>query len=398
MERATKKKPPKKTVVSIIYSSKEETEASEGDQGAGAIFTNIAPSLSKSGRIFIGFSTQQTTGISSAISARFISTVERESLDFMSPCCADWNRELLYMAGITLRTVYESEMSALSLEWKAKGGTLDVATRLALEARASHLTKFFTFTASTPSPKVSATTDAAFYSTRQITVMSTAGPLKNDAVRLPNISLDLFYQGPTLLEPTSQFALSIKSRDLVQEISLNDIVDDLGTHTLDNEAAIACFKFWSTLASDRAYGASLLARMKQAVMLSISKEGEEERIAPLAMFRTYLNPKVIPIDSPLPDHTLPYQLTRRLPSNDLQRIFQYEELSLMRWVEYIVSPALVGHGRDASTNIMLSAQFSEKVSCSRCVQFCVCEINSSDLVELAGFGNHHSIADEFAGC
>lgn len=109
LERATKKKPPKETVISIIYATKEETEASTG-QGEDAIFAGVAPRQDRHGRIFIGFPTQQTTGVPSSVSARFISTVERESLDFMNPYCADWNRELLFIAGITLRSTYEKEM------------------------------------------------------------------------------------------------------------------------------------------------------------------------------------------------------------------------------------------------------------------------------------------------
>lgn len=55
--------------------------------------------------------TFQTTGCAASVAARFVSTVERESLDFQARHVADWNRELLWAGGILARTVYEEELA-----------------------------------------------------------------------------------------------------------------------------------------------------------------------------------------------------------------------------------------------------------------------------------------------
>ena len=109
--RATKKPLPQVTQVAIIFTSKDEADASEADAtGVGRIFAGLRSDTTTNGRIFIGFSTFQTTGFGSSVAARFVPTVERESLDLQATYVAEWNRELLWAAGVTSRHVYELEM------------------------------------------------------------------------------------------------------------------------------------------------------------------------------------------------------------------------------------------------------------------------------------------------
>lgn len=74
------------------------------------VFVGLLSDLKTNGRVFIGFPTFQTSGNASSIAARFITTVERESLDFQARTVADWNRQLLGIGGILARTVWETEM------------------------------------------------------------------------------------------------------------------------------------------------------------------------------------------------------------------------------------------------------------------------------------------------
>lgn len=99
LERATKKKPPSQTTFSMLYNSHDEHLASMGDGGrsppeAHRLFAKLLTDLSKQGSVAIGFMTHQTTGYASSIGARFIPTVERESLDLMNAHTADWNKGL----------------------------------------------------------------------------------------------------------------------------------------------------------------------------------------------------------------------------------------------------------------------------------------------------------------
>jgi hypothetical protein len=99
IERATKKPPPKSTVLQLIYTSKDEFDASSSKSANGQssdeiearkVFEGLLSDLNRQGRVFIGFATHQSTGCAAPLAARFISTVERESIDFQAAYVADW--------------------------------------------------------------------------------------------------------------------------------------------------------------------------------------------------------------------------------------------------------------------------------------------------------------------
>ncbi|KAG9310203.1 hypothetical protein JVU11DRAFT_9845 [Chiua virens] len=112
----------------------------------------IAPD-NEGGRLFIGQSTNQTTGIGLHISAHFLSTMERGSVDLTNGYVADWNREVLKVGGLLARVVYEQEMHTAS---KSKN---DVATKLGLSTMAR-----FAFGSTVPHSGVSQILQDAFYS------------------------------------------------------------------------------------------------------------------------------------------------------------------------------------------------------------------------------------------
>ena len=84
LERATKKPPPRSTTIAVLTSSLDEQTASTSTAVGTAstvmdIFNSVLPS--RSGRIYIGFPTHQTTGLNAHISTRsIIPTVERSSI------------------------------------------------------------------------------------------------------------------------------------------------------------------------------------------------------------------------------------------------------------------------------------------------------------------------------
>ncbi|KAG8709368.1 hypothetical protein FRC08_018376 [Ceratobasidium sp. 394] len=90
LERATKKKPPATSTYQLIYTGKDEYDASKQEdekefQSTGSVFQGLRADLDGTGHahVFIGHATAQTTGIGGHVAARFIPTVERESIDLV---------------------------------------------------------------------------------------------------------------------------------------------------------------------------------------------------------------------------------------------------------------------------------------------------------------------------
>ncbi|KAL8283592.1 hypothetical protein RQP46_005387 [Phenoliferia psychrophenolica] len=372
MVRATKKNLPARTVFSLIWTSKDEFEVgADGEVEAKRVFAGLLSDLETNGRVFIGFPTFQTTGFIASIAARFVSTVERESIDFQARYVNEWNRELLWAGGVLARTVYEEEMTSIARLYKAQGDKMDAPTRLKLEERALHLMRFFTFTPSTPSPVVGSASEASFFTSAartSITIISQLGPLPASDVRLPNPALSAFLKSvptiPPLIEAGApRLIAAYRDKNIVRDISLEDVLADLGAHPLSIPEATACFKWWLGLAANRGYSPSLLSKLKDAAMLSVSADGDKDNIQifPLGGFTSFLNPSVVPSQLPLPPHTLPFGLTKSLANADLVRVFGFEELSLSDWIKYLVSPALTGAKAKVETNLLLSPPFAEKV-------------------------------------
>lgn len=98
LERATRKPPPKKATIAILTPSYDANIATGVSASQSEVLASILPT--KSGRVFIGFPTQQTTGLNAHVSApSVIPTVERESIDLNTRYISKWNLEMLRAVG-----------------------------------------------------------------------------------------------------------------------------------------------------------------------------------------------------------------------------------------------------------------------------------------------------------
>ncbi|GAA6047852.1 hypothetical protein JCM3770_004674 [Rhodotorula araucariae] len=395
MLRATKKALPKQTRYALVWTGKAEFDASHGgatgegtdderEADARRVFSGLLPAdLATQGRVAIGFATHQTSGFAGSVGARFISTVERESLDFQSKYVAQWNEELLWAGGLLARTVYEEEMEEIGRLWKRAAGRgekseVDPATRTELEERALHLVKFFTFSKSTPQEIVGSLTEQTFLTSNintSIMLISSVGPTAAHKLRLPSPQLAGFVKSvpvvPALIaDGAPRFLAALRERSLLRDISLEDVFIDLAAHPLTIPEATALFKWWATLAANRSYDARLLTRLQDAAMLSVPHPPSSSsdtaavpdvRIYPLGAFRTFLNPKVIPADVPLPVYALPFDLSRAVPAADLVRVFGFHELGLLEWMRFLAGKEMVGNSTRGETDVTTSPVFAEKV-------------------------------------
>ena len=405
IERSTKKPPPKTTAFHIIFTGKEEYDASfppeddpdapEGqrslattasnraslDTGVRQIFQGLMPRLEEQGHAFIGFRTHQTSGFSGHIAARFIPTVERESLDFIDRYCAKWNSELLSMGGYLARAVYEIELSEVGRLWKESIGAArpadDNKQAQLLKERALHLMRFFTFRTSSPTSRVSSLFETSFFgASRQATIslMSTRGVKHSAAIRVPNAQLadfvkDLAVIPPEHVEHAPEFVREVRTRNLVHEITMDDVFKELGGRALSPPEMVACLKWWITVAAHPSYNISLRSKLLDNGILSIpapssdadSKSGSSESVQPLRAVRTFLNPQRVPTDVPVPESTISYEVSKHLTPQEMARVFDWSELTVPVWLSHIVKISAAPKAPAIDANIQLSPTFSEKI-------------------------------------
>ncbi|KAA1478156.1 hypothetical protein DENSPDRAFT_659742 [Dentipellis sp. KUC8613] len=386
LQRSTKKNPPQHMRYELIYTGKDEYDASVKAEekvpfATGSVFQGLRADLDGSGsaRIFIGHSTGQTTGIGGHMAARFIPTVERESVDLVDRNVAVWNKELLYVGGFLARSAYEIELGNIKNLWTgaaASGGPdkqIDLELRTWLSNRALHAMKFFTFHASTPSSVISGLMESAFFTcatTHPFSIISSEGVMSAADVRVPDAAFSGFLTRlPILPEDVSKNAESmvsaLRARGMIKDISFIDVLKELRSRPLSEAEGIACLKWWvdinkQTTGIDVLQGRSQL--LDAAVLAITDSNSGDERILPMSSVRSFLNPRnmgaMIPLDGPLPDHLLPQSISRAFDPDVLTSVFPWRAFTVVDWLAHITTPSVAAANKEF--DVTTSAPWAER--------------------------------------
>ncbi|KAK0225787.1 hypothetical protein IW262DRAFT_1357858 [Armillaria fumosa] len=351
LHRSTKKNPPSKLKYELIYTGKDEYDASKPSDAENekSIFQGLRADLEGTGsaRIFIGHATGQTTGLGGHMAARFIPTVERESIDLMDRAVAVWNQELLFVGGFLARAAYELELATIRGLWEgASSPTSDLAKDIKhrLTQRSLHSLKFFTFHPSTPSGEVAGRLEEAFFSCANnelFSIITTAGVRKIADARMPDAAFSGFLtQLPVIptdvLDEARSMITSLQNRHLLKTITFDDVLKELRSRPLSETETIACLKWWSGVKLNVTDRSSIQKQLLDAAILTTGLAGSgAERIIPLNIIQTFVDPKYIPPDGPLPDHVLPYTVSKQLSSSTLKSSFPWTELTIRQWIQHV---------------------------------------------------------------
>lgn len=407
MERATKKKPPKTTKFQLVYTGKEELDASEN---RNQIFKDLIP-FPHQGRVFIGFPTHQTTGCCCHMASRFIPTVERESIDFADRYISVWNKELLAAGGLLARMVYNDEMEQISRLYrelvgydaevdKTKVEGIDSA-KLMLEKRAAHALHSFTFQHSTPSAIVSKIHEEQFFASCKVSldIMTTHGiqPITVARTVPDNTSLtghvitdllDAFIKTiptitPVIFQECKESITKFTSFNLLLPLGFNDVLKELDTRSLEQNEMVACMKWWIECNKDnssipkqtRAHVINNAAARTKFLDAAIMNCGEERGLLQLSRTQWFLNPKIIPLDMTIPDDTMPFSISKNFAATDLANYFgNMNVLTVLHWTQFIAQ---------SKPELETSKEFAERILLVVSKQFMHTSIKTqSDIAEI----------------
>ena len=369
LERATKKPPPKTTTVSLLTASYDEhvaSASSASDPGltTADIFTSVLPTR---GRIFIGFPTNQTTGLQAHISTpSVIPTVERESIDLNNRFIRTWNVELLRAAGIVARLSWQGEMSALrdKLLRSTKAGnntalTTEQVSRVLPEALFLHST--FAFNESTPVSEVGTLVEEAFWTCSKqmaIDILSSRGVLPSSRVRC--LSEDLgFVQGiPVVPEPLVQTSLVKRLRDygIITDVTISDIKSELESGPLDPRQ-LQRFLIWVAQKSRiNEIDSAMVQSLLKMTVVNDTENGLDQ-VFFLGQMTNFLNPSKIPADMPIPPTTMAFKYTKSIPRVDLEAL-GWEDLNIVPWLKWLVEQSGGKASIPSEYDITRSASFA----------------------------------------
>ncbi|TFK45667.1 hypothetical protein OE88DRAFT_1668942 [Heliocybe sulcata] len=382
--RSTKKNPPARLKYELIYTGKDEYDDSKKEDDrypytTGSIFQGLRADLDGTGsaRVFIGHATGQTTGIGGHMAARFIPTVERESIDLMDRNVAIWNKELLYVGGFLSRAAYTIELANIREVWNGLATAPDEASKeikAHLCNRGLHVLKFFTFHPSTPSSTVSQLLQDAFFSCGTGTgqgflIISTAGVQDAGEVRMPDEAFAGFLKNLPVIpaEVLAEAKLMVdvlQARRLLKDVTFDDVLKELRLRPLTEVETVAMLKWWITVhRSGQGHVRVRTELLNAAVMSTGTPGGPDEKIVQLSAIETFMNPKqtgaVIPTDGPLPEHLLPLSISKALELDMLVVTFGWRELTVIDWLKHITNAGL--REKDVEHDLARSAVWAERV-------------------------------------
>ncbi|KAF1943340.1 hypothetical protein EJ02DRAFT_453444 [Clathrospora elynae] len=348
IERATKKSPPKTTKIALLTSPYQEPSATLAT-GSGSsselalkIFAEVLPT--KSGRIFIGFPTAQTTGYLAHISApSLIPTVERENVDMNARYISTWNIELLRVAGLACRITYVSEMAAL----QAQFGKEETES---LVAKTIYIFKQYTASASHPSTSLGDKIDEAFWNCsldRSIDILSTKGIMPSNRVRMPAETLSFLGEVPMVPQELANgavdFMVNLHNRGFITELTMQDIRQGLESRALNEDELCEFLKWCGAKLESGEIDVPGSRSLFEVTVANVDVEPEKNsgRILALGDISTYVNPARIGAHLPLPSDTIPFTFTRGMSLKQLQ-LFGWLELSMVRWLRHMTSQPQLG--------------------------------------------------------
>ncbi|OJD17547.1 hypothetical protein AJ78_02360 [Emergomyces pasteurianus Ep9510] len=351
LERATKKPPPKTTTLAILTTSYSLPEPGQNKTSMDAdIFASVLPS--KSGRIFIGFPTHQTTGLNAHISApSVIPTVERESIDLNARWVRTWNVELLRAAGIVCRIAFSAEM--MSIKSRIHSGIIrlgrsnirkdDIAGLL---PEAVHISNQFVFRESTPISQVGQAIEDTFWTSSKnatIEILSTCGVLPCHQVRVAPKDFSFMDSIPVipdeLMTGAKDFVKRLTDFGLVTDITVSDIIKQLESGPLTSHQLEEFLSWITKKASTREIDLSTVrSLLRVALANDETSDNTAPRVIVLSDVNSFLNPNKIPVDLPMPPFVMPFKFTKNLPRNHLEAL-GWNELQISNWITWLVENA-----------------------------------------------------------
>lgn len=239
--------------------------------------------------------------------------------------------------------------------------------------------RFFSFFNSTPSSVVARELDSAFFSCSadgSISLVSTLGIHSALArVRMPHVALIKFVRfvpvaPDALLSEAGMMVEKLKSRGMLKEVSLEDVIGELKERILSEPEFEASAHWMISLSQNPRFDPSVRAKLRDSIIYCIKANSTDpasslstDRIVPLSTIDSYFNPRsAIPPDLPLPSTTLPFSTSKSLPLDKLSHALGLRELTPADWIAFLVSPEMASESAASSEmDLTRSPHFAEKV-------------------------------------
>ena len=349
MKDTVMKPPPKEAIISMLTENKGEKELSELKP---PLSDYVFPKDINDAKIFIGFPTKQSSSFRSHIAInQLIPTMERTAVDMSNAYVKDWNKQILTMAGVLSRTIFEYEFSLL----KSKSFSdqfLDDSI---------YIMNRFDFQKSTPDQSIGNFIAYGFWRcANYVPLPSQKGILPSSQVRLADDAdfiEELAIVPQKVIENAKPFLDRAVELGLLRKVSAADISNELQLGTLTparfTKVITWCVK---SLRAGFLSEHELKSILQSAIVATKFPDGTERLIC-LGDITTYQDHYVVPPEYPLPPTCLPASLVSLKSSGDFETL-GWKPLEMVPWLEYAFENKTT---ISMDKNMFLSTTFAENV-------------------------------------
>ena len=343
------KVPPKEAVISMINDDKYESDNPSHLNPPFAEY--IFPKEKEDAKIYIGFSTKQSSSICSHISMnQLIPTMERAAVDMANAFVKDWNSQLLYMAGGLSRLMYDQFLSHLQNSYPFPEYV----------ETAVHFLKRFEFHVSTPDKDVGECIAKGFWNnSNALPIASQKGVFPCQQVwyapdaefieKLPIIPQKIIDENKPFLDQ----AILFKS---LKEISVLEVKKEL-TGRLLTPAKFSQLITWCIKQIKSQFLTSESFTTIMEVTNVAYEIGGEKKFVSMNKVNCFQDLYTLPKGFPLPPECLPVSLIPEISTADLKFLFK-NSLSLSSWVSFAVEHSST---IPDDVNLLKSITFAETV-------------------------------------
>ena len=372
LKRAILKPPPKETTLSMVCAAITTTNSS------AQVFSHTLPRTTPQdellpgtqndpGRIFIGFQTHQTTGFQCHLSTHsVIPTVERENIDFNARYVKDWNLEILRMAGVLARCMYDYDIQRLHrfvMENPQKSATA--------KQIAKRIMQRFAFRQTTPSTHVGDVVKQAFFgrgggkgiqNDPKMDTMSSKGIKAVKDVLLPVSTssihraegkasdcdwlLEEFIQNVPLMlkefvDASPVFVTNLAELGTLRAVGIGDVIRDLKSRILTQRQARSLLSWMAKRYEERSSGSPRItpeqARQVMAeVSVKLTAGGNPTKLSGIKYFLGNSGPLANVEVVSLPPTCIPRELLAPELQLSMSIILGWTELKIDQWLNHVI--------------------------------------------------------------
>lgn len=350
MKDTVMKAPPKEAIISMLTENKDEKDLSELKP---PLSDYVFPKEVNDAKIFIGFPTKQSTSFRSHVAInQLIPTMERTAVDMSNAYVKDWNKQILTMAGVLSRTVYEHEFSFLKSKF-SNPKFLDDSI---------YIMNRFDFQKSAPDQSIGNFFAYGFWRcANYVPLPSQKGVLPSSQVRIADDAdfiEELAIIPQKVIDNAKPFLDRAIELGFLKKISAADISNELQRGTLTSERYSKVLNWCvKNLRTGNINEQELKNILQSAIVIDGTLPDGSERLICLGQISTYQDKYVIPEEYPLPPTCLPATLVSFSTPGDLETV-GWKPLQMVPWLGYAVdNKAQI----EPEKNFFVSATFAETV-------------------------------------